>query len=78
MKKINALTPGKLQFKKQAIASLTRTDLMHINGGEAAVTTSFGKCSGFLCCGKNESIEITIKILTEVVVKPKIDDLMNP
>lgn len=78
MKKINQFNNGKLQLKKTAIANLTRTDMMNVNGGEAAVTTSFGKCTGFACCGKNESIEITIKIITDLVIKPKIVDIINP
>ncbi len=51
MEKINQFSNGKLQLKKTAITNLTRTDMMNVNGGEAAVTT-FGKCTGFACCGK--------------------------
>lgn len=57
MKKITQAA-NKLQFKKQAIANLSRTDLAQVNGGKAAVTTSFGNCTGFLCCSPTKSREI--------------------
>lgn len=69
MKKTNQFGNGKLQFKKQAIANLSKPDMMHVQGGQAAVTTSFGKCTGFLCCDKTQSIEIATEIITDIIKK---------
>lgn len=66
MKKTNQLNQGKLQLKKQAIANLSRPEMTHVQGGEAAATTSFGKCSGFLCCDKTESIKIATKVIKDL------------
>lgn len=52
MKKVNNGN-AKLQFKKQAIANLSKTEMNQVEGGKenaAAFTTSYGNCSGFLCC----------------------------
>lgn len=55
MKKITQAT-GKLQFRKQAIANLSKAEQTQVNGGKAAFTTSFGNCSGFLCCNPDRDI----------------------
>ncbi len=57
MKKINQ-NQGKLQFRKQAIANLTKSETENVQGGKAAFTTSFGNCSGFLCCSPTKSKDI--------------------
>jgi hypothetical protein len=40
----------KLNFKKETITNLSKSDLSGVLGGNAAVTTSIGSCTGFLCC----------------------------
>ncbi len=70
MKKTNQ-NQGKLQFRKQAIANLTKSETENVQGGKAAFTTSFGNCSGFLCCSPTKSTVLiddiipTIKCLTD-------------
>lgn len=68
MKKVNQTTQSKLQFKKEAIANLSKPEMSNVQGGQAAVTTSFGNCTGFLCCDKNQSIEITLDIIKDFVI----------
>ncbi len=58
MKKTSQFEMESCSLEKHAIANLSKPDMMHVQGGQAAVTTSFGKCSGFLCCDKTQSIEI--------------------
>lgn len=70
MKKITQ-PANKLQFKKQAIANLTRTDLANVNGGQAAVTTSFGKCTGFLCCSPTKTRDIIDDWLDTLTTAPQ-------
>lgn len=59
----------KLQLKKQAITNLTQTEQNAIRGGDGdEITTSWGKCTGALCCGGNtENCDVTIKILTIII-----------
>lgn len=66
MKKVNQTNQSKLQFRKQAIANLSKPEMSHVQGGEAAATTSFGKCSGFLCCNKTQSIQIATDIIKDL------------
>lgn len=66
MKKITQ-PANKLQFKKQAIANLSRTEQSNVNGGKAAVTTSFGNCTGFLCCSPSKSREIIDDLLDTIL-----------
>lgn len=58
MKKINPFGNEKLRLKKQAIANLSKPDMAQVQGGEAAFTTSFARCSGFLCCNRMHSVDI--------------------
>jgi hypothetical protein len=74
MKKVNQTNQSKLQFRKQAIANLSKPEMNNVQGGQAAVTTSFGNCTGFLCCNKTQSIEIATDIITDLlkdqIIKP--------
>lgn len=74
MKKVNQTNQSKLQFRKQAIANLSKPEMSNVQGGQAAVTTSFGNCTGFLCCNKTQSIEIATDIITDLlkdqIIKP--------
>lgn len=54
MKKVNQ-NNSKLQFRKQAIANLSKSESENVQGGKPAWTTSFGNCSGFLCCSPTKS-----------------------
>ncbi len=46
-------TKGKLSLNKQSVSRLSKDQQLQINGGvqEEAVTTSFGRCTRFTCCG---------------------------
>lgn len=50
MKKTNLAGSAKLQLKKQAIANLSKNEMTAVAGGKPQFTTSYGNCSGFLCC----------------------------
>ena len=53
----------KLELKRKTISVLSDDELKKLDGGLAEpVTTSFGNCTGFLCCGDTESIGIAISI----------------
>lgn len=52
MKKINSFGNEKLRLKKKAIANLSKPDMAQVQGGEAAFTTSYGKCTGIFCCNR--------------------------
>ncbi|WP_118975178.1 hypothetical protein [Taibaiella koreensis] len=41
---------GKLKLGKDVVSSLTKAEQNNLLGGEPQWTTSFGNCSGFLCC----------------------------
>jgi hypothetical protein len=58
----------KLQLKKHAVSNLSKTEMEHLKGGEAAVTTSIGKCTGVFCCEDTSWISIltTVLITTSV------------
>ncbi|PSK93280.1 class I lanthipeptide [Taibaiella chishuiensis] len=66
MKKVNQTANSKLQFRKEAIVNLNRSEMSHVQGGEAAWTTSFGKCSGFLCCSPSKSKELIKDIIDNI------------
>lgn len=58
MKKINSFGNEKLRLKKHAIANLSKPDMAQVQGGEAAFTTSYGKCTGIFCCNRLQTIDI--------------------
>jgi hypothetical protein len=61
----------KLQLKKQAISNLTNADLEKVKAGteeDAAITTSWGSCTGRHCCPTNTTTEtITISIVISLI-----------
>ena len=66
MKKVNQAANSKLQFRKEALVNLNRSEMDHVQGGEAAWTTSFGNCSGFLCCSPTKSKVLIKDILDKI------------
>lgn len=42
----------KLTLNKSVISKLTDSEQDGVKGGAAEVTTSFGGCTGFLCCNQ--------------------------
>lgn len=60
----------KLELKKKTISILSDDHLKVLNGGDAApVTTSFGQCTGFLCCDPTGGSTITsIVSIVSVIV----------
>ncbi|MCX2576125.1 hypothetical protein [Pedobacter sandarakinus] len=49
---------NKLELKTKTISVLSNSDLSQLNGAEGdALTTSFGDCTGFLCCGSDSKWE---------------------
>jgi hypothetical protein len=57
---------GKLQLKKQAVSNLSRAELEHVQGGDPGlITTSWGGCTGWTCCGSTtETVTISFVITT--------------
>lgn len=43
-------TIKKLNLNKTVISQLSGEEQMNVRGGQNEVTTSFGQCTGFLCC----------------------------
>ncbi len=55
----------KLELKKKTISVLSERDLQVMEGGEESggnLTTSFGSCTGFLCCQNTSVITWTIEL----------------
>ncbi|WP_157977098.1 class I lanthipeptide [Taibaiella helva] len=65
---------SKLKLGKEVVSSLTRNEQRSLQGGEPQWTTSFGDCSGFLCCnptGLTKTYSQVFKCLEEEGLAPQ-------
>lgn len=53
---------SKLELKKRTIATLSDSESKNVLGGEA-VTTSFSRCTNFVCCGDGCTTTTQIKTI---------------
>lgn len=60
----------KLDLKRKVVSVLTNQEQQSVNGGKVNLgTTSYTKCSGFLCCSPEPCVEASMGTGTTCVMQ---------